>query len=191
MSKRTELAAVVLALGLAAGCRLDMHDQPRYEPLEASTFFEDGRSARPRIEGTVARGELREDVHLYTGRVGGELATTFPFPVTRETLERGRERYQIFCSPCHGGLGNGNGIIVQRGFTQPTSFHDPRLRNVAPGYIFDVVTNGFGAMTSYRTRVRPEDRWAVTAYIRALQLSQNARLSDVPPDVRSELEQDR
>lgn len=183
----------VLLLGLltAVACRQDMHDQPRYEPLEGSRFFDDGRSARPRVEGTVARGQLHENTHFYTGRIDGEPARSYPIEVTRETLARGRQRYQIFCQPCHGGLGNGNGMIVQRGFTQPTSFHDPRLRRMAPGYVFDVITNGFGAMTSYATRVPPEDRWALAAYVRALQLSQNARLSDVPQDVRRELEEDR
>lgn len=188
--ERAWLAAIALA-ATASGCRRDMQDQPRYDPLEASDFFDDGRASRPKVEGTVARGQLREDPHLYTGRVNGELATSFPFPVTRETLTRGREQFQIFCRPCHGGLGNGNGVVVQRGFTQPTSFHDPRLRSMAPGYVFDVVTNGFGAMTSYASRVPPEDRWAIAAYIKALQLSQNARLEDVPEDVRRELSEDR
>ena len=188
--ERVLLAAFALG-AVAAGCRQDMHDQPRYKPLAASDFFDDGRSSRPKVEGTVARGQLRENTHLYTGRVDGELSTSFPFPVTRETLARGRQQFEIFCRPCHGGLGNGNGVIVQRGFTQPTSFHDPRLRRMAPGYVFDVVTNGFGAMTSYATRVPPEDRWAIAAYIKALQLSQGARLADVPSDERRELMEDR
>lgn len=181
------LLAAALAV-LAAGCRQDMHDQPKYKPLAASAFFEDGRSARPLVEGTVARGHLRADAHLYTGRIGNDLATTFPFPVTRAVLERGRERYAIFCTPCHGALGDGEGMVVKRGLRHPPSFHIERLREAPAGHYFDVITNGFGAMASYASRVPVEDRWAIIAYIRALQLSQHATLADVPEDQRKQLE---
>jgi len=168
-------------------CRQDMHDQPRYEPLEKSAFFEDGRSARPFVEGTVARGQLRLDDHFYTGKVNGELVTTLPFAATQEVLARGQERYNIFCSPCHDRVGNGTGMIVQRGFRQPPSFHIDRLRQAPAGHFFDVMTNGFGTMYSYADRIAPKDRWAIVAYIRALQLSQNATLEDVPAAERSKL----
>jgi hypothetical protein len=165
-----------------------MHDQPRFEPLEPSDFFEDNRSARPYVRGTVARGGLRQDEHLYRGRVGGELADTIPFSVTRQTLERGRERFDIFCAPCHGRLGTGQGVIVQRGFRPPPSFHEDRLREMPVGHFFDVITNGFGTMKDYASRVPVEDRWAISAYIRALQFSQNANLDDVPSAERQRLE---
>jgi mono/diheme cytochrome c family protein len=166
-----------------------MHDQPRVKPLARSEFFDDKRAARPLLEGTVARGQLRDDDHLYTGRVGKELAASYPFPVTAEVLQRGRERYAIYCTPCHGQLGNGEGMVVQRGFKRPTSFHVERLRNAAPGYFFDVMTNGFGAMSDYAAQVPVNDRWAIAAYVRALQISQNARLEDVPEERRGELQQ--
>ncbi len=165
-----------------------MHDQPSYKPLARSTFFEDQRSARPLVPGTVAQGELREDEHLYTGKIRGELAATFPFPVTRAVLERGRERFNIFCSPCHGRLGDGRGIVVQRGFKQPPSYHEQRLREAPIGHFFDVITNGFGAMANFDYRVPVRDRWAIAAYIRALQFSQNAGLADVPAAQRRALE---
>jgi hypothetical protein len=174
---------------LLAACRQDMHDQPKAKALRGSAFFSDGRSARPAVEGTVARGMLREDTHLYQGRVDGVLATTFPFPITRPILERGHQRFDIYCSPCHGRLGDGNGMVVQRGFKKPISFHDDRLREAPPGHYFDVMTNGLGAMQDYSAQVPVEDRWAIAAYIRALQLSQNARLSDVPQDDRKSLDE--
>jgi hypothetical protein len=181
-----------LALGLAvllgASCRQDMHNQPRYKPLAQSTFFGDERSARPLIPGTVARGHLREDSHLYTGKIDNQLATTFPFPVTREVLEQGKSQFQVFCTPCHGQAGRGNGMVVQRGFKQPPSFHIERLRQVPVGYLFDVMTNGFGAMADYSAQVPVRDRWAIAAYIRALQYSQSASLADVPESERARLE---
>jgi hypothetical protein len=173
---------------LIAGCRQDMHDQPRYEPLEASAFFEDGRASRPSIPGTVARGQLRTDTHLYAGKVNGELADTLPFPVTRALLERGRERYDIYCVPCHDRTGNGQGIVVHRGFRRPPSFHIDRLREAPIGHFFDVMSNGFGAMMDYAAQVTPQDRWAIATYIRALQLSQHATLADVPPEKRQQLQ---
>ena len=170
--------------------RQAMYDQPRYEPLEASAFFADGLSSRAPVKGTVARGQLNADVHLHTG-IGsdGQPVETFPFEVTRDVLARGQERYDIFCSPCHDHAGTGRGMVVQRGFKQPTSFHVDRLRTAPPGYYFDVMTQGFGSMYSYASKLGPEDRWAVAAYIRALQLSQNAGLEDVPEAERPVLEQ--
>jgi mono/diheme cytochrome c family protein len=170
-----------------AGCRQQMSEQPRYNPLAASDFFADGMSARPLVEGTVARGGLRLDERYYEGKAGAKLVAEFPLPVTRELLERGRERFNIFCTPCHGALGYGDGIVVQRGFRAPPSYHIDRLRTAPPGHFFDVVTNGFGAMASYASRVPVRDRWAIIAYIRALQLSQQATLTDVPAAERPKL----
>ena len=183
--------AVSASLVFLAACRQDMHDQPRYEPLEASAFFADGRSARPQVRGTVARGELRLDEHLYAGTVNGEPATSFPFEITEDILERGRERYDIFCSTCHDRVGSGEGIVVKRGLKRPPSFHIERLREAPAGYYFDVVTRGFGAMYDLSDRVSVRDRWAITAYVRALQLSQNAALEEVPADRRAILEASR
>jgi mono/diheme cytochrome c family protein len=174
---------------VAAGCRQDMHDAPRYDPLEASTFSPfDGQSARPFVANTVARGQLREDRHLYEGIVDGKPAETFPMPVTAEVMRRGQERFNIFCAPCHGRTGEGNGMIVQRGFRQPPSYHEDRLRNAPVGYFFDVMTHGFGAMQDYSAQVPVADRWAIAAYIRALQLSERAGLDDVPADHRADLD---
>ncbi len=159
-----------------------MADQQRLDPLEATDLFADGRASRPLIEGTVARGHLHADEHLYTGRVGGELATTFPFPVDMRLLRRGRERYEIFCTPCHDRAGTGNGVVVQRGFRRPSSFHVDRLRQAPPGYFFDVITRGFGAMSAYASQVPVRDRWAIAAYIRALQLSQFATRDALAPE---------
>jgi mono/diheme cytochrome c family protein len=166
-----------------------MHDAPRYEPLEASAFFTDGRSARTLVANAVARGTLRENEHLYQGTIDGQLTDTFPMPVTADMMIRGRERFNVFCSPCHGRTGQGNGIVVQRGFRAPPSFHDERLRNAPVGYYVNVETNGFGAMSDYTAQVPVADRWAIAAYIRALQLSQRASVNDVPPDRRPELDQ--
>jgi mono/diheme cytochrome c family protein len=186
LKRRTFGSACLLALALA-GCRQDMHDQPKYKPFHESDFFGDRRSARPLVEGTVARGMLREDTHLYAGKVDGALAETFPFPVTAEVLQRGRERYGIYCTPCHGLAGNGDGMIVSRGYRKPSSFHVDRLRAERPGYFFDVITNGFGAMPDYAAQIPVEDRWAIVGYVRALQLSQNATVADVPAEKRGEL----
>jgi mono/diheme cytochrome c family protein len=179
------VAALVLAL---AGCRQDMHNQPRYKPLAASDFFADGRSARPAIAGTVARGQLRLDPARYTGKVNNMDVDTFPFPITAEDLARGQERYNIFCSPCHSRIGDGNGMVVRRGYRQAANYHTDKLRNAPVGHFFDVITNGFGAMPSYAARVEPDDRWRIIAYIRVLQFSQNARLEDAPPEERTRLE---
>jgi len=182
------ISVALLSVAVAAGCRQDMHDQPRYKALGKSDFFEDGRAARPLVEGTVARGQLRDDEHLYTGKVGKEPAASYPFEITEGVLQRGRQRFAIYCTPCHGQLGNGEGMVVQRGFKRPTSFHIERLRTAPPGYFFDVMTNGFGAMSDYAAQVPVHDRWAIAAYIRALQISQNASLADVPEAERSELQ---
>lgn len=164
-----------------------MHVQPRYNTYDPSTFFDDGRSARPTVPGTVARGHLRSDEHLYTGKIDGKLADTFPFPITANDILRGQQRYDIYCSPCHDYTGSGHGMIVQRGFPQPPSYHIDRLRQAPVGHFFDVMTNGFGSMYSYAARVSPEDRWRIAAYIRALQLSQHATLADAPKLERQKL----
>jgi mono/diheme cytochrome c family protein len=167
-----------------------MHVQPRYNPYDPSEFFADGQSARMPVEGTVPRGELMlgPDELLYTGKMNGQDATAFPFPVTREVLDRGRERFNIYCSPCHGMSGDGDGMIVQRGFRRPPSLHVDRLRNAPPGHYFDVITNGFGVMYPYNYRIPPRDRWGIIAYIRALQFSRQASIDDVPPAERRKLQ---
>jgi mono/diheme cytochrome c family protein len=171
-----------------AGCRQDMHDAPRYEPLEASTFFSDGRASRTLIANTVPRGQLRQDRHLYEGIVDGKPAETLPMPVTPQVMARGQERFNVFCSPCHGRIGEGDGMIVQRGFRKPPSYHEDRLRNAPVGYFFDVMTHGFGAMQDYSAQLPVADRWAIAAFIRALQLSQRASVNDVPADRRADLD---
>jgi len=175
------------ALLLTSACRLDMHDQPKYTPLRESDFFSDRRSARPALEGTVARGQLNDDELLQTGRVNGQLSGEFPYAVTAEVIARGRERYDIFCAPCHDRTGRGNGMVVRRGYRQPPSLHLDRLRQVPAGHFVDVMANGFGAMPDYRTQVPASDRWAIAAYIRALQLSAAATLDQVPPEQREKL----
>jgi len=188
-SIRGPLVACCLAAGLlAAGCRQDMHDQPKIKPYAKSDFFTDRRSARPPVDGTIARGQLRQDVVLYTGRAAGKPVEAFPFPVSAEVMARGRERFDIFCSPCHGRTGAGDGMIVRRGYRKPPTFHQDRLRQAAPGYTYDVITNGFGAMPDYRSQIPEPDRWAIVAYVRALQLSQHATIEDVPPSERPKLE---
>lgn len=184
--RTSRLLAGLCLLLPALGCRQDMHDQPKYEAYEASDFFLDGRASRAPVPGTVARGWLREDAHLYRG-IGpdGQFATDFPMPVDAALLARGHERFDIYCSPCHGRTADGEGMIVRRGFKQPQSFHQPRLRQVAVGYFFDVMTNGFGEMSSYAAQVPVEDRWAIAAYIRALQLSRAA-----PAELLSEADLD-
>lgn len=209
--------ALALAVAAAAGCdRLDMYDQPRVEPYEASRFEKDGMSARGRVEDTIARGELREDDAFYRGTSGGRPVAVIPpqaleiayeqrraatrvigrpEPTSPPTdaerrlalLERGRDRYDIFCSACHGRLGDGDGMIVRRGFRRPPPFTLERLRNAPAGHYFDVITNGFGAMPSYASRIEPADRWAIIAYVRALQLRADAPLDDVPTDLRAKI----
>ena len=173
---------------LMAGCRRDMFVQPKSNPLKESEFFSDGGASRPLPAHTVARGRLDLDEQYYTGKIGTNLVTTFPNPVTPALLQRGRERFDIYCAPCHGRTGDGNGMIVQRGFPAPPSFHIDRLREAPPGHFFDVMTRGYGIMYSYAQRVEPSDRWAIAAYIRALQLSQHATPADVPASQRAKLE---
>ncbi len=176
-----------LAALAAAACSPNMREQPRYNPLSASGLFQDGRSARPPVDGTVARGQLRRDEPFYTGKQNGAPIDKIPFPVTRQVLQRGHERFDVYCSPCHGRVGDGQGMVVQRGFQTPPSYHVERLREAPDGHFFDVMTNGFGVMASYASRVSPADRWAITAYIRALQLSQAATIDDVPAGERDKL----
>lgn len=184
-SKRNQTARAAMVLcstvGLfaAAGCRQDMHDQPKYRGLRASVLFADGASARPLAEGTIARGTLQEDTAFFTGKVNNVAVKELPFALDNAVLDRGQERFDIFCAPCHGRTGSGNGMVVQRGYRQPPSLHSDRLRAADVGYFFDVMTNGFGVMPDYRV-ITPRDRWAIAAYIRALQLSQHAPVSDVP-----------
>jgi mono/diheme cytochrome c family protein len=174
--RRLPLLALLVAL---TACRQDMHDQPRFKPLAKSDFYGDLRSARAPVEDTVARGQLRDDTYFYTGKIGNNPGNYMPFAVDAQVLERGRERFNIYCAPCHSRVGDGNGMIVQRGLKHPPSFHDERLRNAPLGYFFDVMTNGFGAMQDYSAQVSPEDRWKIVAYIKALQLSQRATQADV------------
>jgi len=169
---------------LLVGCSLkqDMALQPKYRPLAPSESFADGRSERPLVEGTVARGSLADDALVIPKE-----SNAFPLPVTQELLERGEGRYRIFCSPCHGLQGDGNGMIVTRGMKHPPSYHEDRLRQVTNGYMFDVITNGFGAMMNYSAQITPRDRWAIVAYVRALQLSRHAMVADLPADVREKV----
>jgi mono/diheme cytochrome c family protein len=183
----------LFALGLLASvsgvaCRQDMHDQPKVKAYREAEFFADRRGNRPLPEGTVPRGFLQDDDLMFTGKVNGQFANEFPFPVTKAVLDRGQQRFNIYCSPCHGRLGLGNGMVVQRGYRSPPSFHDEKIRNQAVGYWYDVMTNGFGAMPDYKAQVPPEDRWAIAAYIRALQYSQRAPLADVPEALRTTLD---
>jgi cytochrome c5 len=218
-SRYFPLAFILLSSPFAlSGCRQDMHNQPKYRPLRASDFFADGQAARPLVAGTVARGDLRDDFQLYTGRVrrggtaslvpgsaasaasiavpgapAGQLSpfrsyvTDFPYPITHPVLDRGQDRYNAFCTPCHDRVGTGQGMVVRRGYRRPPSFHIDRLRQAPVGYLFDVITNGFGAMPDYASQIPPQDRWAIIAYLRALQLSQQASLTDVPPQERDRL----
>lgn len=178
-----------LAIGLllAAGCRRDMYDQPKYDAYDATTFFKDGSSSRQQIEGTVARGDLEADSLYYTGKVDGKDSNEFPFAVDQETLELGRERYLIYCSPCHGRAGDGRGMVVRRGFSPPPTFHSDYLRQKPVGHIYGVITHGYGAMYSYAARIPVRHRWAITAYIRAMQYSREASMDDLTPDERKNL----
>jgi Cytochrome C oxidase, cbb3-type, subunit III len=182
------IGLTALALWLTS-CRMDMHEQPKYLPYQPATFFDDGRSERPVVPGTVARGHLHLDELLYTGKENGVLSNKFPFPITREDLERGRQRYNIYCTPCHDYTGSGRGIVVLRGFPTPPSYHIDRLRQAPVGHFFDVMTAGYGSMYSYASRIEPEDRWRIAAYIRVLQLSEHASIQDVPESERQKLNQ--
>jgi mono/diheme cytochrome c family protein len=182
------LAVLAFAVAFAAACRQDMHDQPKMKPLRESAMFADGRSARPFVAGTVARGTLREDQAFFAGRTESGFVTEVPVEVTPGLLQRGRERFEIFCAPCHGRTGGGDGMVVQRGFKTPPSYHTDRLRGLPVGYLYDVATRGFGAMSGYAGQVPPADRWAIVAYIRVLQYSQHASVADVPVAGRIQLE---
>jgi mono/diheme cytochrome c family protein len=171
------------------GCAPNMSEQPKYKSLAESKFFPDSRTARPVIKDTVARGYLRSNESLYQGKANGALIARIPVPVTKQVLERGHERFDIYCSPCHGRVGDGGGMVSQRGFRRPPSYHTDRLREQSDGHYYDVITNGFGAMASYASRIPPGDRWEIVAYIRALQLSQAARIDDVPPAQRQTLDE--
>jgi mono/diheme cytochrome c family protein len=179
-SRAATLVVLATAALSLAGCRQDMHNQPKYRPLRATAFFADGASARPLVEGTVARGTLQEDEAFFTGKIGTAPVAELPFAIDDTVLARGENRYNVFCTPCHDATGSGKGMVVQRGFRAPTSFHVDRLRQAPAGHFFDVMTNGLGAMPDYRAQLNPRDRWAIVAYIRALQLSQNASKGDVP-----------
>ena len=180
------VGVVVLA---AAGCRQDMHNQPKAIPLRESMFFKDTSSARPVVEGTIARGTLQDDAAFFTGKAGAEAVDALPFALTAEVLDRGEQRYNIYCTPCHGLSGGGDGMIVRRGYRQPPSYHIDRLRTAPIGHFYDTITNGFGAMPDYRAQIAPRDRWAIAAYIRALQLSQHASAAELSPEERQKLSQ--
>jgi mono/diheme cytochrome c family protein len=181
------LIVVIMIALTGSACRQDMHDQPKYTPLRSTPFFGDVRSARPLLAGTVARGQLHEDPFLETGKIGKDDAAVFPFPVDAAVMARGRERFDIFCTPCHGRTGTGDGMIVRRGYRRPPTYHDDRLRNAPVGHFVDVMANGFGAMPDYSDQVGARDRWAIAAYIRALQLSEHATLAEVPDRDRGAL----
>jgi len=182
---RLLLAASVLLV--VSGCRQDMHNQPKYVPYRSSEFFQDGLSERQQLVNTVARGELRDDAYLYTGKVGTKEGDRFPFPITQAVMERGRERYDIYCSPCHSRVGDGNGMIVKRGYRQAANFHDQKYATQTVGHYYDVISHGSGAMPDYAAQIEPADRWAIAAYIRALQYAQNGTMADVPEDQRGQL----
>lgn len=189
--RAVRLASAIVLVIVAAGCRQDMHDQPKYQPLEASAFFGDEQASRTLVAGTVARGHLNEDTLLYTGKDDDADATVFPFAVDAAVMARGRERYDIYCAPCHGRTGEGDGMIVRRGYRRPPALADEWLRQAPVGHFFDVMTNGFGAMPDYAAQITPRDRWAIVAYVRALQLSAHATVDDVPPARRGDLDRPR
>lgn len=186
LASRILLFGSAAALLFVAGCRQDMQDEPKMIPQRGTTFFADGRSARPQVEHTVARGELDADQYFYTGLIDGKEQDAMPYPVTLEVLERGQERFNVYCTPCHSRVGNGDGMIVQRGYKPAGNYHDAKRLAEPLSHYFYVMTNGYGAMPDYSAQVTPVDRWAIAAYIRALQLSQNAKLSDVPAGAQVE-----
>ncbi len=166
----------------------NMDSQEKYKAQSENNFFEDGSAMRPPVEGTVARGHLREDVEFYQGKnIKGDFIKKLPVDIDMELLERGQERYNIYCSPCHSRVGDGRGIMVSKGYLPPPSFHIDRIREMLDGQIYDVITNGVRNMPSYRHQINPDDRWAITAYLRALQRSQNASADDVPDEIRKDL----
>ena len=181
-------AAFAIGGVLLAGCRQDMHNQPKYKPLAASAFFADGRAARPTPPHTIARDEIGETDDFHTGGAGGAFLASIPVTVDAQLLQRGRQRFDIFCSPCHGRLGNGDGMVARRGFKAPADLASDRVRQAPPGYIFQVIRNGYGAMGDYRDQVPAADAWAIVAYIRALELSRGGAIADVPDAARPQLE---
>ena len=188
MRKRFGMFAALAVTGVAlTGCRQDMHDQPKYKPQRPSEFFTDGRSGRPPVENAVARGTLYEDPAFYTGKIDGKDVEEFPVTVDKALLERGHQRFDIYCSVCHGKIGNGLGMIVRRGFKMPPSYHIERLRTAPVGHFYDVITNGYGTMWNYSAQISPRDRWAIIAYVRALQYSQNANINDLPAEMKTKL----
>jgi mono/diheme cytochrome c family protein len=184
--RKTALVCALAATGMLAGCRQDMHDQPKFIPQRGTEFFADGRSARPQVEYTVARGQLHQDSYYSTGLINGQEGTAMPFPATQQVLERGQERFNIYCTPCHSRVGNGEGLIVMRGYRPAGNFQAERLMSAPLGHFFYVMTNGYGAMPEYAAQIAPQDRWAIAAYIRALQLSQHAQQTDAPPGAQFE-----
>ena len=183
---------ILPVVGLAlVGCNTDMWVQPKHHPLDESEMFADGQASRPLLQGTIARGHLREDGAFYTGIQSGKWVDAIPVPVTMDLLKRGQDRYNIYCTPCHGQLGDGKGMIAQRGFQlkRPVgNYHTKRLREMPVGHYYDVITNGYGAMYSYASRIEPQDRWAVVAYIKALQLSQQGTVNDLNDSQKAELD---
>jgi mono/diheme cytochrome c family protein len=186
--RRGVLVGLALSAVVLSGCYQKMGRMPAYDPYEQSDFFADKSSARPLVEGTVARGTLRHDELLYTGKVGGKLADAFPFPVTKDVLDRGEERFNIYCSMCHGRTAEGDGMIVRRGYKQPPSLHREDIRTQPHGFYFDTITNGFGVMPPYAAQVPVSDRWAIVAYVRALQLSRSQTVADIPAAELAKLE---
>jgi cytochrome c553 len=190
MNGRVAIRLLAVLAVCCVGCRRDMGRQAYHRPLDASSVFSDGMASRPLPEHTIARGELREDELFYTGHIDGKPVDLFPMPVTREVIERGQQRFDIYCAVCHGRTGEGNGMIVRRGFPAPPSYDIDRLRTAPVGHFVEVINNGYGLMYPYASRVEPADRWAIAAYIRALQLSHNATINDVPTAERANLEQE-
>jgi mono/diheme cytochrome c family protein len=179
--------AMLAPLVLMCSCRQDMQDQPKYKPLGANGFFADGRDARPIPAGTIARDELDDTDSFHTGEGNGAFLDAVPLKIDSNLLHRGQERFNIYCSPCHGRTGDGNGMVAQRGVKIPANFQTDRLREVPPGYIYQVIKNGYGAMGDYGDQIPVRDRWAIVAYVRALQLSRDASLNDVPANQREHL----
>jgi mono/diheme cytochrome c family protein len=189
-SARAHLLILLAGVATLSACRQDMHDQPKYIPLRPTSFFADGRSARQLPENTIARGHLNEDTAYFTGRdAAGKLVAELPFPVTKEILLRGQDRFNVYCTPCHDYTGSGNGMVTQRGFRHPPTYHSDRLRQIPVGHFYDVITNGLGDMQDYSAQIQPADRWAIAAYIRVLQYSQQASINDVPAEARTQLGQ--
>jgi mono/diheme cytochrome c family protein len=179
---------LIVSLALVGCSRLDMQDQPKYRPQRPSEFFADGRSERQPVDGTIARGALNEDTAFYEGKdAAGKDIEAFPIVVDKAVILRGQQRFDVYCSPCHGRIGNGLGMIVRRGFKQPPSYHIDRLRTAPVGHLYDVISNGYGAMLNYASQIQPRDRWAIIAYIRALQYSENANISDLPQEARARI----